>query len=496
MVRQLWRAGRSPIAFVGMVAIAVMTLWGCQGLGGNGYTWTAADVTNPENFGQPKNWTPDGGPPGDAELARVEWLDTRTSTIVRFTDGVVNRRLEVLGGNVVFDLDGNEYTLAEGADEPSLAAVLVGSDPQGNHASSLTIINGTLFGRYIYVMSGLPGQSPSSRPKLPGLIVRPEAILRSRPDDPTGQATAKLNVGLYDDDFFCEGLTWCDRDGLVSVQGVAELEHVYVGTPNSTFYVHNGGRARIEQSLNGRGLLKLANGADVLARNVRVDNGAIAHSNLTALERLEIDQTYSVTGDSRIMSQVGIVAGPTASLTAVGDQSLWQTARLFVGGDETDSWHNTNIPELPQGLLSLEDGASAVVDESFKVYLAGSVELDNGNILGSEGLVVDVEGRLCGTGQIRANLANNGGTVCFPGMLRISGGYTQMANGTLETLISGRSLGTDYGEFQVEGPASLSGTLVVTIASDFALAPEGETFALLRAGMLAGTFDQIEVNGA
>lgn len=58
------------------------------------------------------------------------------------------------------------------------------------------------------------------------------------------------------------------------------------------------------------------------------------------------------------------------------------------------------------------------------------------------------------------------------------------------------SLGTDYGEFQVAGTASLSGTLVVTIASDFALEPEGETFALVRAGILSGTFDQIEVNGA
>ncbi len=180
----------------------------------------------------------------------------------------------------------------------------------------------------------------------------------------------------------------------------------------------------------------------------------------------------------------------------MGDEAPWQTDQLFIGGDEMGSSHNQNIPELPRGLLRLEDGASAVVNESFKVYMAGSVELDNGNILGSEGLLVDVEGRLCGTGQIVANVANNGGKVCFPGVLRITGGYTQNVDGTLETVIFGRSLGSDYGEFQVEGRASLSGTLVVTIANDFALAPEGETFAKLRAGILAGTFDQIEVNGA
>ena len=73
-------------------------------------------------------------------------------------------------------------------------------------------------------------------------------------------------------------------------------------------------------------------------------------------------------------------------------------------------------------------------------------------------------------------------------ILRIDGDYTHPGGATLETVIRGSNPGTDFGQLQVAGTATLGGTLVATNAPGFTPAP-GQTFTVLTCGVACtGTF--------
>ena len=73
-------------------------------------------------------------------------------------------------------------------------------------------------------------------------------------------------------------------------------------------------------------------------------------------------------------------------------------------------------------------------------------------------------GTLAGSGTVDGSVTNNGGTVApggSPGILTITGSYTQGAGGTLRIEIDGLTVGTEYDRLAVTGAASLDGTLAI-----------------------------------
>ena len=108
-------------------------------------------------------------------------------------------------------------------------------------------------------------------------------------------------------------------------------------------------------------------------------------------------------------------------------------------------------------------------------------------------------GVLGGIGTFNANATGilNQGTVApgqSPGLLAITGNYTQAAGGILDIEIGGPVAGTEFDRLTVSGNATLAGILRVTMLDGFDPAL-GSTFDFLLAGNRLGTFDQLLFSG-
>jgi hypothetical protein len=101
-------------------------------------------------------------------------------------------------------------------------------------------------------------------------------------------------------------------------------------------------------------------------------------------------------------------------------------------------------------------------------------------------------GTVKGSGSISGTV-QNGGTVApgsSPGILQISGSYTQTAGGKLQIELGGTTQGTGYDQLAVSGAVTLGGTLQVSLMNSFAPAL-GNRFDILDWGSLSGTFSTV-----
>jgi hypothetical protein len=98
-------------------------------------------------------------------------------------------------------------------------------------------------------------------------------------------------------------------------------------------------------------------------------------------------------------------------------------------------------------------------------------------------------GILGGSGTVLANVTSSGlvSPGASPGLLTISGNYTQAVSGTLTIELAGVSPGSSYDRLAVTGTAALAGTLNLTLTNGFYPAPNAE-FVFLTAGARIGNF--------
>jgi hypothetical protein len=102
-------------------------------------------------------------------------------------------------------------------------------------------------------------------------------------------------------------------------------------------------------------------------------------------------------------------------------------------------------------------------------------------------------GTFSGKGTIDGNVSNTGGTVGpgnSPGILTITGNYTQAASGKLSIEIGGTTLGSQYDRLVISGSATLDGTLNVSLINGF-LPAAADSFRVLTYGSLTGQFATI-----
>ena len=96
---------------------------------------------------------------------------------------------------------------------------------------------------------------------------------------------------------------------------------------------------------------------------------------------------------------------------------------------------------------------------------AGTTTVTGTGKLSSNETVTLTGGTLSGTGTVAANVSNGAtvtpGSSSSPGMLTISGNYTQTSAGTLSVDVAGTAAGTGYGQLVVTGSVSLAGTLTL-----------------------------------
>jgi hypothetical protein len=113
----------------------------------------------------------------------------------------------------------------------------------------------------------------------------------------------------------------------------------------------------------------------------------------------------------------------------------------------------------------------------------GQLNLNAASLRANGGLQLSMGAILSGAGTISANVTN-AATLNLGGDLHIAGSYTQTSTGWLATSIDSAGV---CDQLLVDGAANLDGTLSVTMPSSYT-PPAGQTFDLISAGSLDGTF--------
>jgi hypothetical protein len=129
-------------------------------------------------------------------------------------------------------------------------------------------------------------------------------------------------------------------------------------------------------------------------------------------------------------------------------------------------------------------------DQLFK-QTAGSTELAGGAFIFDQPMQLQ-GGSLTGAGSVTGDVGNTGGSVApgtssTAGLLALTGNYTQGSGASLNVKLGGTAAGTQYDVFQVSGPATLDGTLNVSLFNSF-VPNAGDTFSPLTYGSHSGAF--------
>jgi hypothetical protein len=107
---------------------------------------------------------------------------------------------------------------------------------------------------------------------------------------------------------------------------------------------------------------------------------------------------------------------------------------------------------------------------------------------GGDAVEIDANAQASVSGAVTGDVSN-GGTLNLggPGVLNVTGNYTQLATATLALGLGGTTAGTQFDQLNVSGTATLDGTLTATSLGGF-VAPPGSTFPVLTFGQRAGDF--------
>ena len=146
-------------------------------------------------------------------------------------------------------------------------------------------------------------------------------------------------------------------------------------------------------------------------------------------------------------------------------------------------FHNTGAVDVQGGTLTFDAGFSQT---------AGSTMLSGGNISSSSTLAIQ-GGTFGGVGTVTANVTSSGlvSPGASPGVLTITGNYTEGTNAHLQIELGGPTPGAGHDQLSVGGTATLAGTLELSFWNGFTPSP-GNVFTVLVSTARSGTFSAIQ----
>ena len=228
--------------------------------------------------------------------------------------------------------------------------------------------------------------------------------------------------------------------------------------------------------LSGTGGSAIAiTGGPATLMNSGTINGSVALGN--SLNTAQLFTGSKISGDLNL--------GSNAGSNLILDGSGVQTISQAVTGTVTNAG---SLRKQGSGTWIIDTVLNAPVGTN---VVAGVLNVDGR--LNSPVVNVQVGGTIKGTGVIGpiGGIVTNAGNLSpgnSPGVLTISGSYTQASTGTYNVLIVSAS---DYSRLVVGGHATLDGTLRLTLASGF-VPLAGSQFSILTAtGGISGTFRTI-----
>ena len=290
----------------------------------------------------------------------------------------------------------------------------------------------------------------------------------------------------------------------------------------------NGGTFTLNGNINGSNVV--LNGASLLASNT-VINGALTWNNgninagsvvTVATNRLLV----LASGYGHALFGIVTNAGTIQLLNGGGNLNLYGScnpgaigelvnlpgALVDVQGDNSITWQCSTELVVNQGVLRKSGGTNTTtIHPTFNnsgtvqansgtvsfgnafIQNAGQTVLNGGNFAFSQ-VAQLLGGTLTGAGTITGSVSNNAaiGTGASPGLLAISGNYTEGPNAHLAIKLGGTSAGTNYDQLSIGGNAALAGTLDVSYWNGFTPSA-GNVFTVLACNARTGAFSAITV---
>jgi hypothetical protein len=225
-------------------------------------------------------------------------------------------------------------------------------------------------------------------------------------------------------------------------------------------------------SLNGRTLVN--NGT------ANFSTGVIGSGNGAVISN-PAGSTFILQGDVLYLWGCGI-CGAVSSFNNAGTFKKTAGSGSAIFG--TIVFNNTGTVEAQSGTVAFLGGTSFT-------QTAGSTILNGGNISISTTLNIQ-GGSLSGAGTIAGNVSS-GGSVrpgASPGIINITGNYTQTSTGALDIEIGGLAAGTQFDQLNISGTATLNGTLNIQLINGF-VPNVGDAFQILSYASNVGTFATI-----
>ncbi|MEM7028213.1 MAG: Ig-like domain-containing protein [Chloroflexota bacterium] len=186
------------------------------------------------------------------------------------------------------------------------------------------------------------------------------------------------------------------------------------------------------------------------------------------------------------LSGVNTISSGVTQITADGTNSQINLSGLTSWLD--DAFNKSILRAQSSGLIQLHAQSTSLT--AVNVIVAdGTIDVG--------ALQLETDSELTGSGTIAANITNNG--TVSPGTndgatLTISGSYTQTAQGRLAIEVTSLSSSVTVDQLVISGPATLAGTLDLSVLNNQALPDVGDTFIAITFPTRTGTFDTI--NGA
>ncbi len=361
-------------------------------------------------------------------------------------------------------------------------------------------------------------------------------------------SAANLIINVSSANFDNTGTLEAITGGNLTIQGPANSFVNYNGTTNTLTggtYTANGGNiyfagsgsgittlsARVTQEAGGQ-LMNSTTGTPALANLSSITSTGV----LTTTATFNQPGAFSMTGALNLLPKTSFSVGSLAQIvsgTLTGGQWVFDSnfnitgtpvsittnnATLTLSGgtfyntaNSTDAMASLTTTKKNLRILnfaklttngSLTNSADMTVAKGCKLTIGGtgtSFTQTGGKITNDGAITGAVNlggGSFLGAGSIAGNFTNGGvkagallsvGDAAKAAQMKITGTYTQTANGKLSTAIGGTTVATQYSQLKVTGAATLAGPLAAPLLGTF-VPTVGETFTVLTATSVTGTF--------
>ena len=296
--------------------------------------------------------------------------------------------------------------------------------------------------------------------------------------DPAASGLATVTVRAQDD-----GGT---ADGGVDTSATQTFNLTVLSGAGAVFYVWLGGTGDWNDPANWtpRGVpgvadtATMASGTAVLTNTVTVAHLTLDGGTLGGAGSLTIRSSMNWNGG--VMSGAGtttIAVGATLAISGAAEKNL--NRRLDNRG--TVTWTDAAITNSSGSIINNYPGALFHLQTDAPLFAGGS----GTRTFNNSGTVL--KSVATGTSTIAGTFNNTGALEIRSGLVSLTGDYAPGAGSSLKVYLGGLTAGTQFGQLQVGGTATLNGTLNIVLANSF-LPVAANTFLVVSSGTRAGTF--------